>query len=63
MDQFDQFSATHLYCNTCKQAMPVRETLLLVLSDGDLYGYLCTGCGKYIGTKKEKRGHPSSGAL
>jgi len=56
MDQFEQFSATQLYCNTCKQAMPVHETLLLVLADGDLYGYRCRGCGQYIGTKKEKKG-------
>ena len=57
MDQFEQFSATQLYCKTCKQAMPVRESLLLVLGDGDLYGYRCQGCGQYIGTKKEKKGY------
>ena len=34
--------------------MPVRERLLLVLPDGDLYDYLCQGCGSSVGSKTEK---------
>ena len=33
-------------------SMPVRERLLLVLPDGDLYNYSCTGCGASLGTRK-----------
>jgi len=31
--------------------MPVRERLLLVLPDGDLYEYICEGCGGSVGSK------------
>jgi hypothetical protein len=51
---FDQFSASLLYCNKCGRAMPVRERLLLVLPDGELYDYLCQGCGTSVGSKTEK---------
>ncbi|HJU61769.1 MAG TPA: cytoplasmic protein [Candidatus Binatia bacterium] len=53
---FDQFNATLLYCNKCRRAMPVRERLLLVLPDGDLYDYTCQGCNSSIGSKKEQAG-------
>ena len=48
---FRQFTASELYCTKCKQAMPVRERLLLALPSGDLFDYLCTGCGNSLGTK------------
>jgi hypothetical protein len=32
--------------------MPVRERLLLVLPDKDLYEYLCTGCGSSLGERE-----------
>lgn len=32
--------------------MPVREKLLLVLPDRELFDYLCTGCGDSIGTRE-----------
>jgi ribosomal protein L37E len=51
--QFDKFVATHLYCDRCGQSMPVVETLLLVLPDGNLYDYRCRGCGKSVGERKE----------
>jgi len=51
---FDQFRASLLYCNKCGRAMPVRERLLLVLPDGELYDYLCQGCGTSVGSKTEK---------
>lgn len=54
--QFDQFNAALLYCNKCRRAMPVRERLLLVLPDGDLYDYTCQGCNSSVGSKTEKSG-------
>jgi len=51
---FDQFRASLLYCNKCALAMPVRERLLLILPDGELYDYLCQGCGSSVGSKTEK---------
>ena len=32
--------------------MPVRERLLLVLPEKDLYEYLCTGCGASLGERE-----------
>ena len=32
--------------------MPVREHLLLILPDKDLYEYLCTGCGESLGDRE-----------
>lgn len=49
---YREFKASELYCPNCKRAMPVREKLLLVLAGGDLYEYLCTGCGAALGSKK-----------
>jgi len=51
---YDQFSASLLYCNKCGRAMPVREKLLLILPDGELFDYLCQGCGSSVGSKTEK---------
>ena len=34
--------------------MPVRERLLLVLPDGDLYDYSCQRCGSSVGSKTVK---------
>src|SRR5919201_1786249 len=34
--QFENFTASSLYCEKCKAAMPVRERLLLVLPDGEI---------------------------
>ena len=36
--------------------MPVREKLLLVLPDGELYDYTCQGCNSSVGSKTEKAG-------
>jgi hypothetical protein len=35
--------------------MPVRERLLLVLPDGELYDYLCQGCGASLGSKTDRK--------
>ena len=50
--QFDSFRASALYCPQCVKAMPVREKLLLVLPDKELYDYICAGCGCSIGTRE-----------
>ena len=51
---FDQFEATALYCPKCKEAVPVRKRLLLVLPEGDNYEYLCAYCGASVGDKTDK---------
>ena len=51
---FEQLSASLLYCGKCGQAMPVRERLLLVLPDGDLYDYSCQRCGSSVGSRTVK---------
>jgi hypothetical protein len=53
--QYRDFNATQLFCPKCRQAMPVRERLLLVLPDGDLYEYLCVQCGTSLGEKRVKQ--------
>jgi hypothetical protein len=55
-DSFDQFNAALLYCNKCGKAMPVRQRLLLVLPDGDLYDYTCQACHSSVGSKTERAG-------
>ena len=57
---FDQFNATLLYCNKCRKAMPVRQRLLLVLPDGDLYDYTCQGCNSSVGSKKDVPAPPQT---
>lgn len=56
MDQFNEFNATTLYCPKCKSAMPVRERLLLVLPDGDLFEYVCARCAEPLAKKKTRAG-------
>ena len=55
-ESFDQFNASLLYCNKCGQAMPVRQRLLLVLPEGELYDYTCQRCNNSVGSKTEKPG-------
>ena len=50
--QFEEFQASVLFCARCKKPQPVRERLLLVLPDGELHEYLCTGCGSSVGSRK-----------
>lgn len=52
MDQFESFTASQLYCSKCQKAMPVREKLLLVLPEKEIYDYLCTGCAASLGTRE-----------
>jgi len=52
--QFDQFQASSLFCPTCGTAQPVSRRLLLVLPDGDLFGYHCQACGTSVGTQRNR---------
>jgi hypothetical protein len=54
--QFENFTASSLYCEKCKAAMPVRERLLLVLPDKEIYDYLCTGCAASVGQREVTAG-------
>ncbi|HJN02752.1 MAG: cytoplasmic protein [Nitrospinota bacterium] len=53
--EFKKFQASSLYCPKCKQATEVRERLLLVLPDGDLFNYYCSLCGTSVGKKKDSQ--------
>ena len=57
-DAYKEFDATELYCPKCKQAVPVRKRLLLVLPEGDKYEYFCTFCSETVGTKIDKVDNP-----
>ncbi len=50
--EFEEFQASALFCGRCQTARPVRERLLLVLPDGELFEYLCSDCGTSVGTRK-----------
>jgi hypothetical protein len=50
-EQFEEFQASVLFCARCQAAQPVRERLLLVLPDGELYEYLCAACGGSVGKR------------
>jgi hypothetical protein len=50
--QFENFTASSLYCQKCKAAMPVRERLLLVLPDREIFEYLCSSCGSSVGRRE-----------
>ena len=50
--QYEDFQASALFCARCQAARPVRERLLLVLPDGELYEYLCAACGASVGKRK-----------
>jgi len=56
--QFEELEASMLFCPKCKEAVPVRKKLLLVLPEGDKYDYLCTQCGNSIGSKITKEEIP-----
>ncbi len=50
--QFKTLRASSLYCQKCQKAMPVRERLLLVLPEKEIYDYLCTGCASSVGQRE-----------
>jgi len=49
--QFEELQASVLFCPRCQSPQPVRERLLLVLPDGELYEYLCAACGTSVGKR------------
>jgi hypothetical protein len=55
---FEELQASVLFCGRCRAPQPVRERLLLVLPDGELYEYLCAACGDSVG-KRKLTGTPS----
>ena len=57
-ESFERFEASALFCNRCQAAQPVRERLLLVLPDGELYEYLCTICGSTLGKRRATQERP-----
>jgi hypothetical protein len=40
--------------------MPVRERLLLILPDKEIFDYLCTGCGSSVGQREVTAGDKMS---
>ena len=56
--QFEELQASALFCARCQAARPVRERLLLVLPDGELYEYLCAACGASVGKRKATAAPP-----
>jgi hypothetical protein len=58
--QFENFTASSLYCEKCKAAMPVRERLLLILPDKEIFDYLCTECGSSVGQREVTAGDRSA---
>jgi hypothetical protein len=56
MQQFDTLRASSLYCQKCRAAMPVRERLLLILPEKEIYDYLCTGCASSLGQREVTAG-------
>ena len=50
--QFENFTASSLYCEKCRATTPVRERLLLVLPEKEIFDYLCTECGSSVGQRE-----------
>ena len=51
---YKDFEATVLFCPYCKEPMPVKKKLLLILPEGEKYDYLCSKCGRPIGGKLQE---------
>ena len=56
MNQFENLRASSLYCQRCAKVMSVRERLLLVLPEKEIYDYLCTGCSSSLGQREVSLG-------
>ncbi|PIS36091.1 MAG: cytoplasmic protein [Nitrospirae bacterium CG08_land_8_20_14_0_20_52_24] len=59
-DAYKEFEASELYCPRCKEAVPVRKRLLLVLPEGEKFEYLCAYCSESLGTKLDRNVKPIS---
>jgi hypothetical protein len=56
---FREFDATELYCPKCRESVPLKKRLLLVIPEGDMYEYLCAYCLASVGTKIDKKETPA----
>jgi len=56
---FERFEASLLLCPKCNRAVKVRKRLLLVLTEGDKYEYVCPDCGSTCGTTVQKDDPPN----
>jgi hypothetical protein len=54
--QFENFTASTLYCEKCRATTAVREKLLLALPDKEIFDYLCTECGSSVGQREVTAG-------
>jgi hypothetical protein len=54
--QFENFTASTLYCEKCQATTPVRERLLLILPEKEIFDYLCTECGSSVGQREVTAG-------
>jgi hypothetical protein len=61
--QFENFTASSLYCEKCRATTPVRERLLLVLPDKEIFDYLCTECGSSVGQREVTAGERMMAAV
>ena len=52
-DAFEQLEASLLRCPQCREAVPVRKRLLLILPQGNKFEYLCSRCTAVCGDKIE----------
>ncbi len=52
-ESYGSLEASLLFCPRCREAMPVRKRLLLVLLDGDKHEYVCQQCGTPCASKME----------
>ncbi len=52
-DAFEQLEASLLFCPQCREAVPVRKRLLLILPQGNKFEYLCNRCASVCGDKIE----------
>ena len=52
-DAFEQLEASLLFCPKCREAVPVRKRLLLILPQGNKFEYLCSRCSSICGDKIE----------
>ncbi len=54
-ESYGSLEASLLLCPACRQAMPVRKRLLLVLPDGsEKHEYVCRQCGATCADKLER---------
>jgi hypothetical protein len=52
-EAYGSLEASLLHCPQCRQAMPVRKRLLIVLLDGEKHEYVCQRCGTPCASKVE----------